>query len=308
VTKACLSRLCISACLLIGQSLMVSCGGDGPGNTEYVLTGTLRMPLQTNVGGHIYRLQASIAIYGPSYNYLNTSNDLNETALTAKLQPGNYTAYLNEWNLERSDEQGNFQPVDAILVSESYVSFYIYNQSSTTISFQFETDGVVVVIGDGQLNVKFGVTETPPACTVFGSDCPSGTWCPPSGLTGEGLACVVAGSVPIGASCASPSDCVANASCFDVGAGAACASLCPVSDIGAPCAAGGQCTQAGFGYGVCVPSGATLPGTGGIAGSAAVGGIGGTGGKTYGAGGGSYGGQYVTTLEYPSTAAGGETL
>ena len=216
-----------------------------------------------------------------------------ENALTATLPAGNYYAYLYNWTLERKDDNGNFQPVAATLNSSYYQqSFVIYNQFTTSISYQFVTDGVIVVVGNGQLNVAIGVNEIPPACTILGNDCPSGQWCAPPGLTGTSLTCVVAGYTPVGASCTAPTDCQANASCMDLGAGPTCTALCPVANAGSPCSSGGTCTKASIDYGVCVPNGETLP-------DAGAGGGGGTGG--YPATGGAYSvggstGVYVTGI------------
>lgn|GEM_PF-995950 len=275
--RSILSMAMIAACLL-GGSVHVTACSNGSGGEQPSSTGTVRFPLISQVNGNTYRLLANINIYGPTYTYLSTGDDPEATVLTTTLQTGYYTAYLNYWSLERQDSNGAFHPVSASLISDYYVDFSIYNQSSTTISFQFETDGVVVPFGEGQLNVKFGVTELTPACTPLGSDCPSGSWCPPPGLTGEPLNCVPAGSVELGNDCERPTDCVANATCIDLGDGPECASLCLPSETGSPCAVGGTCTAASADHGVCVPEGGSLPGGGGDAGVGGSGGSGGFGG------------------------------
>jgi hypothetical protein len=261
---------------------ITACSSDHSGSHEATSTGTLRLPLVTQASGHTYRLAANIEIYGPTYTTLYTG-DSTETVLTTSLQTGAYTAYLSNWILEAQDSSGNFQPVTANLTSSYYVSFTIFNQSSTSISFLFETDGVVVPFGEGQLNVKLGVTETTPACTMLGTDCPSGTWCAPPGLTGSPLACIQSGWLGLGEACSAPTDCAANSTCIDFGAGSVCAGVCPPSQFGQACA-NGTCTQSSADYGVCVPAGASIP----DAGAGGFGGAGGTGPGTGGFGSGGF--------------------
>jgi len=282
MNRSILSIALISACLAGGSMQITACSSDASGTHEAASTGTLRLPIVTQANGHTYRLDASIQIYGPTYATLYTGDNPTETVLTTSLQTGNYTAYLSYWTLEIQGSDGNYQPVSATLTSGNYASFSIFNQSSTTISFLFETDGVVVPFGEGQLNVKFGVNEIPPACTILGSDCPSGTWCAPPGLTGSTLACIQAGSVGLGEACTAPTDCAANSTCIDFGSGSVCAAVCAPSQFGQACG-GGTCTQSSEDYGICIPSGASLPDAG--AGGAGTGGFGtggfGSGGKTF---------------------------
>ena len=229
------------------------------GSAEHVATGTLNLPLVTTVSGHTYRLTGYIYYNGAAFGQLFLGD---ETELSATLPTGNYSAYLEYYSLERLDDQGNYVPVQATLVSSNFQSFTIYNLASTTISFQFQTDGLIVTVGSGNLHVAVDVTEVPPTCTILGSDCASGLWCAPPELTGEPLACIGAGSTATGAACKSPADCVANTSCFDLGAGPVCADLCAPAAFGAACSGGGTCTKAGTDYGICVPEGGTFPGGG----------------------------------------------
>jgi hypothetical protein len=232
------------------------------------------MPLTTSAGGHLYRLDAYVQLYGPTYLTIQTSDY--DSVVSVPLQTGDYTAYLYSYSLSRDDGTGNFLPVSATLVSNYAQQFTIYNQATSTISYQFETDGQIVTVGTGQLDVKFGVTETAPACTVLGSDCGDGAWCAPPELTGQPLSCLLAGATPLGQSCASPTECVANASCFDFGTGQGpvCAALCTAAEFGATCDGGGTCTKAGTAYGVCV-GGGSLPNGSGGAGSGGKPGFGG---------------------------------
>lgn len=277
-------RLSVPVLLTIAPLLITGCSGDQGSGEEVSHTGSLSMPLVTTANGHTYRLTAGIEIFSfgpPFFNTILESRD--ETVLTTKLPAGNYQADLFNFTLERLDDSGTYVPVTATLLTSPFQPFTIYNQTDTTISFQFQTDGAIVTVGAGKLNVDIGVTETQPVCTILGSDCPDKLWCAPPELTGQPLACVLAGSASLGQPCLSPTDCTANASCYNFGSGAVCTGLCGPTEFGAPCAGGGTCTRAGSAYGVCVPGGGTLPGggSGGEAGDAGAssGGAAGAGGS-----------------------------
>jgi hypothetical protein len=216
--------------------------------------GKLEMPLLTTANGATYRL-VNVQGYingGPNnyYNYVYESNP-DETTLAVDLPVGNYSIYLNSWSLQRADADGVFQPVVAQM--ESYYSQYftIYNGTSTTVSFSFMTDGIIVVVGSGHLNIVAHVDVADAACTPLGNDCPSGSWCPPSGLTGNDLSCQTSGSTSLGQPCQSPSECVANASCVANAGEPVCVALCSRSEFGQPCASGGTCTRLAADFGFC---------------------------------------------------------
>jgi hypothetical protein len=282
-----MSRVSLPVLLLVAVPISNGCSSE-PAPDQASSTGTLSMPLITSVNGNVYRLRATIEIYGERHSdYIYTSD---ETVLTRSLPAGDYGAYLYSYEMDRRDESGEWVPVTATLVSEYYQVFSIYHQTTTVIAFAFETDGVIVTVGRGQLVVDVDVTEIPPACTILGDDCEEdGTWCAPAELTSRPLACVYAGGTELGAACGSPVDCVANASCFDFGSGAVCAGLCPADAFGEECEGGGTCTEAGRAYGVCVPEGGTLPDYGNGGGGEGGGGSGGSSGGSAGKGGGKGG-------------------
>jgi hypothetical protein len=253
----------MASCLVFAPVLSTACS-SGPSSSaeENTARGTVSLPLQTVAGGHTYRLAGEVDIYGPQYATLYSDISTDETVLSTTLQTGDYTAYLSAWTLLRDDGTGNFVPVQAFLVNY-YVSFSIYNGTTTSISFQFETDGVIVTVGQGTLNVDIQVTESTPLCTAFGTDCPDGTWCAPPELTGNPIACIFAGSAAIGDPCRSPADCPAYSSCFDLGQGPVCAALCEPADFGSSCPSSpGTCTAAGRSYGICTTDGSVPSGGG----------------------------------------------
>lgn len=220
--------------------------------------GVIALPLTTQVNGHTYRLRnVSLYISGPQSTYLYDSGDSAQTAISTTLPTGTYYAYLYDgWRLERDDGTGAFWPVVANRLSGP-ASFTIFNGATSTLSYQFQTDGVIVTVGSGQLRVTAGVQEIPAVCTPFGTDCGDGAWCPPTTLTAMARACVAAGATPVGSRCASPTECVANASCFDLGEGPVCAALCPPAQFDGPCSDASTVCQAAAGaeFGVCRPAG-----------------------------------------------------
>jgi hypothetical protein len=247
-------NLLLGFAVLQGAGLISGCSTNAASESEEdaASTGTFNLPLLTQAGGNTYRLQGYLWLEGPSYAYLDIGPESDVVSTT--LPTGTYNAYLYGQRLERDDGTGTFRPVDARLTSSSVVRFEIFNQTTTTVSFEFETDGQVVTVGAGQLYVDVDVVETPPICELLGSDCASGTWCAPSELTARPLACISEGSVAEGEPCRSPLDCGANTSCFDFGSGPVCTRLCLQSEFEQACASGGICTPQGLEYGVCTPT------------------------------------------------------
>jgi hypothetical protein len=244
------AKLLLGLAVLHGASFLSACSSDSSHQDEPAATGTLSMPLLTTAGAHTYRLEGDLYVSGPIYTYLDLSSDL----LTANLPTGDYQASLYSWQLTRDDGSGNFLPVAATLVSDSYPPFSIFNGATSTLSFEFETDSLLVTVGSGSLNVKVDVHEAAPLCSPLGDDCAAGTWCAPPELTGASVGCIAEGPLAEGDACNSPLDCPANTSCFDFGAGASCIRLCNNADFDLPCSSGGTCAAQGADYGVCMPA------------------------------------------------------
>lgn len=254
--KFLLIRVLGAALLSASASSSTGCSAEPGSEAEPVARGSVNLPLLTTVNGSTYRLSgATIELRGPVYPYyvyLSGSDDPSETALSTTLATGTYEASLfSSWTLQKLATDGTFQPVRATLRSSPYAVVAVFNGTTSTLSYEFETDGVIVTVGQGDLDVVIDVDEIAAACTPLGSSCGEGLWCPPPDLTGAPLACHAAGSVAIGGDCHDTSSCVANAACFDLGSGSVCAALCGALDIGLPCASGGVCQAAGGSYGIC---------------------------------------------------------
>ncbi|HET7545113.1 MAG TPA: hypothetical protein VFK05_34850 [Polyangiaceae bacterium] len=243
-----------AAFLCCAAGTLAGCSATPNARETVEQSGTLSLPLSVSVGDHLYRFRYFQAYVYPYGAFLSASGDPSETVLKAQLPTGHYQLSLWNWALDRDDGLGNFVPVQADLVSSSSVNFEVLNGSTTTVSYQFETDGQIITVGAGSLNVAARISERAPVCAPLGTDCGEGQWCPPGELTGSPLACHYAGTVALGATCSSPFDCVANSSCIDFGAGPVCAALCSSADLDSTCPDGGTCTAAGRDYGVCTPS------------------------------------------------------
>jgi hypothetical protein len=248
----------------VGLALLLAsvgaCGRNGASNSSETL-GTVTLPLTTSTNGHNYRLRnISIFVSGSYSNntyFTTTLTDNGGSSITTTIPTGSYTAQLSSsYSLEIDDGSGNFSPVRSQLL-QNYLSFSIYAGVTTTLTFSFQTDTSVITTGMGTLTTKVAVVETNPACQALGTTCGFGRWCPPSELTGAAPVCVMAGTVQLGKACGGPTDCVANASCFDLGSGPTCTAICPSSQFNAVCPSGGTCVAQGQSYGICKPPSGT---------------------------------------------------
>ncbi|WP_437670200.1 hypothetical protein [Sorangium sp. So ce131] len=247
-------KLGFAACLAAAP-LLPACFSGPDGTEDVESTGRASMSLVTQTNGRVYRLSNAIfAIEGPVFTYLSSTDDPDETRLTAALPTGDYLSSLQPgWVLER-DDGGTFVPVQATLASGNPVPFTIFDGTTTQLVYQFQTDGTIITIGDGQLDIAIEVTEVGGGvCTPFGAGCAAGEWCVPGELADGNPLCYGAGEIPVGGSCEDPSlGCVTNALCGDLGTGLICLELCPVSQLGELCANGGRCNEVGYTeFGIC---------------------------------------------------------
>jgi hypothetical protein len=132
-------------------------GGDGGGGVQ--ATGVLQMALTASAEGHTYRLRhATFAITGTSSATLDSEAQPDATSLTATLATGAYSIELAPgWSLERLDAAGPVT-VAATLTSPNPTTFAIATGATTTVAYQFATDGATVSFGQGALEVTIGVT------------------------------------------------------------------------------------------------------------------------------------------------------
>src|SRR5690349_6859634 len=158
------STLVFATGLTFGSLLFTACGPGPADAQDSVTSGTIGLPLTATAGGHTYRLRNTrVDIYGAIFTSLFSTVNPEERELSATLPTGSYNAYLSYWSLERDDGQGTFTVVPAVLTSGPFLSFRIFNGTTSTISFQFEVDEELVTIGTGTVDVTVSITERPSA-------------------------------------------------------------------------------------------------------------------------------------------------
>ncbi|WP_438025526.1 hypothetical protein [Sorangium sp. So ce233] len=245
------------AVFLAAAPLLPACISAPDGTEEAESTGRASLSLVAETNGRVYRLNnALFAIEGPLFTYLSSSDNPGETVLTAALPVGDYWSVLEPgWVLERY-EGGTFVPVQAALISPNPAAFTIFDGSTTELVYRFQTDGTIITIGNGQLDISIEVTEVGGACTPLGAGCGDAEWCVPGELVGGTPACIPGGDIPVGGTCSFEvsNDCVSGSLCGDLtgeGVGT-CIELCPPELLGSPCASGGFCSDIGYPeFGIC---------------------------------------------------------
>lgn len=196
-----LRLISVLSTLAASTVLQLGCAPD-ESSEEASAIGTLRMPLSaTSTSGATYRLRnASIDLVGPQLATIATEDHLGETSVQLALATGLYDAVLaGAWTLEK-EESGVFQPVSATLLSSNPQSFNILDGQNTLLEFVFQSDGDVIQIGEGTVEVVVRVEDdttvvsenTAALCSdgvdndgdgqVDCGDPECGTFCGPAGL------------------------------------------------------------------------------------------------------------------------------
>jgi hypothetical protein len=125
--------------------------------------GNVSMQLSTTAAGVTYRLRDAtftVTQAGSTVTTISTEDDPTVTSVQRTLAVGGYSINLaSGWRLEKQTATG-FQTVSAQLASPNPVTFTITSGQSTPVAYAFQTDGSVVVIGNGTLTLTIGVTDT----------------------------------------------------------------------------------------------------------------------------------------------------
>jgi hypothetical protein len=158
----------VANALLRVMTLAALLTGCGPGSDPPKITtpvGTFQMALTTQSNGTTYRLRnGKFAITGPVSTTLDTEADPTAAVLAATLPVGSYGLdLLDGWFLERLDS-ATFVVVQATLVSANPTTFSIGSAATTSVAYQFVTDGTIVSIGTGTVDVRITVQELPGVC------------------------------------------------------------------------------------------------------------------------------------------------
>jgi hypothetical protein len=127
--------------------------------------GSVTMDVRTTVGGIAYRLRdAGFAITqagdGKVVATIDTEADPDAASVQFALGAGAYSIELSPgWRLEKQIGAA-FETVNATLSSQNPVPFSIVAGLTTPVAFAFHTDGSVVVIGNGALDLSIQVTDS----------------------------------------------------------------------------------------------------------------------------------------------------
>ncbi|KYF96920.1 hypothetical protein BE20_40480 [Sorangium cellulosum] len=148
--------------VLSALTIPVGCGPEAPDVAEQVSdVGSISLALVgTSATGATYRLsQAWFNLYGPTHRLVHGDGD--RAVLTEVLPVGHYDVYLEPgWILERWTG-GGYQQVEAALTSPNPTPVSIYEGAASTVVFQFRSDGDVISVGQGTLDIAIGVDDTP---------------------------------------------------------------------------------------------------------------------------------------------------
>ena len=143
----------------------------GSTNQQQAPYGTVRLPLTATVGANNYVLSGTFVITnstGVTTTLSSTSASAAATLVTT-LGVGQYTiTLLPGWQLSIVSSSGTTSPIAATLLSPATQSVNITNQQNTTVTYQFNSNGVVIQTGQGQLTVQLGVTENAGGATSAG--------------------------------------------------------------------------------------------------------------------------------------------
>ncbi len=153
---------------------MIGCSGSSPNDEGQPEPAKLGLPLQTQAAsGASYTLrQADFQIWGYRYacgdqceyeysNVVSSEDYLDESSIVLDLIAGDYEIYLRDgWRLERTNEDGEVEVVDAVLLSSNTQWVYLSPHSTSWVSFQFGVGDIEVWL-NGQLNIDIDVYEDP---------------------------------------------------------------------------------------------------------------------------------------------------
>ena len=158
--------------VLAAAALAAGCGMDPPPPASEGGTGTVSLTLTSMSGSTTYALANATFLVeriqppptpGEITGVRLHGSDSAGTHLTATLDVGRYTVtLLDGWQIERAGSPTNLVPVHATLQSANPVTVSIFSGQTTTVTFQFQTNGIPLTFGPGTIDINVGVGTCDP--------------------------------------------------------------------------------------------------------------------------------------------------
>ena len=145
-------------------SLPIGCGPSADHDAQGQISLSLTAESQAGV---VYRLRnATFEIYNSvdplnAVDVVSTETDPTANSIAVTVDPGTYgVVLLDGWRVHRVDPGGDV-PVEARLLSSATVVVSVTPGGVAPATFEFQTDGVVITTGPGQIDINVSIEETP---------------------------------------------------------------------------------------------------------------------------------------------------
>ena len=160
----------------VGIAQGIGCASSNT-NQQQAPSGTVQLPLTATVGANNYVLVGTFQITNSTgvTTTLSATSPSTVATLATTLSVGQYTiTLLPGWQLSLVSSSGVATPVQATLVSPATQTLNITSQQNTIVTYQFNSNGVLIQTGQGQLTVQLGVTENAGGATSAGGSSSTG--------------------------------------------------------------------------------------------------------------------------------------
>ncbi|MBN1653520.1 MAG: lamin tail domain-containing protein [Deltaproteobacteria bacterium] len=141
---------------LLAAGGMAACSGAADAGPEISENGALRVALeyQSETGATYYLREARLTVFGQQQTTIEVGD---EALMRCPLDPGDYTLQLEPgWWVER-EEQGEFQRIEAELLSPNPASINIVSGEETDFTLRFLVAGEPIAFEPGELVIRMEV-------------------------------------------------------------------------------------------------------------------------------------------------------